>query len=376
MDQLQEQFQQVLTQLQAGEERQRACEQQIANINQRDAVQAAEQYKDITTTITSGEQIQLESYRSIPEFSGNKGQYRSWRNQVIRRMQMIENFSTHPKYEAALGIIRAKITGPASDVLTNNKTAYNAHAIIERLDLTYADQRPLYVVEAEMTSIRQFDKTLQEFYDAINQALNLVITKIVMTYKQLPEQKSLIAEMQQKAVRTFIIGLKHQITRNILYSHSPKDLAEAYAKAQTVYYDNQYLQLDQNRDSHRSGPARGQPRHQNQNPSKNWGIQQQPQDSPRVNVNMNCVQPNQTGNKMEPMDKPNGQQPNMNSYGPRQNFQQPNRFQRINQLQDSESNPNDGYEGDFHIPDDLISQHSSQSFESSETTTSSAFLGE
>lgn len=78
------------------------------------------QYEDITTKITTGEQIQLESYRTIPVFNGDKNQYRSWRNQVVRRMDMIKNFTMHPKYEAALGIIRSKITGPASDVLTNN----------------------------------------------------------------------------------------------------------------------------------------------------------------------------------------------------------------------------------------------------------------
>lgn len=192
MEQVQEQLQQILMQLRASEERQRACEEQIANFNQHYPVKAVVQYEDIATTITSGDQIQLESYRSIPEFNGNKGQYRSWRNQVVRRMQMIDNFRTHPKYEAALGIIRSKITGPASDVLTNNKTAYNAEAIIARLDLSYADQRPLYVIEAEMTNIKQMSKTLQEYYDAINQALNLVISKIVMTYRQVDEQKSLI----------------------------------------------------------------------------------------------------------------------------------------------------------------------------------------
>lgn len=113
-----------------------------------------------------------------------------------RRIKLIERFKPHPKYEAALGIIRAKITGPASDVLTNNKTAYNADAIIGRLDLSYADQRPLYIVEAEMTSIKQLGKTLQEYYDTINQALNMVISKIVMSYKHLGEQETLIAEAQ------------------------------------------------------------------------------------------------------------------------------------------------------------------------------------
>lgn len=34
---------------------------------------------------------------------------------------MIDDFKTHAKYEAALGIIRAKITGAASNILTNIK---------------------------------------------------------------------------------------------------------------------------------------------------------------------------------------------------------------------------------------------------------------
>lgn len=145
--------------------------------------------EDIETELITGDQIQLESYKSIPEFSGLRGTYRPWRNQVARRMKIIDAFKTHPKYEAALAIIRAKITGDASNVLTNNKTAYNIIAILTTLDSAYADQRPLYAVEAEMTSIKQWNKTLQTYHDVINQALNLVITKVVMTYKEEAEQR-------------------------------------------------------------------------------------------------------------------------------------------------------------------------------------------
>lgn len=70
---------------------------------------------DITPEITSRDQIQLESYKSISIFSGVRGTYKAWRNLVARRMKMINAFKTHPKYEAALGIIRAKITGTVSD---------------------------------------------------------------------------------------------------------------------------------------------------------------------------------------------------------------------------------------------------------------------
>lgn len=201
LNELREQLQQVMLKLRDSEERQKLHEDQITNLNDNlmkiDDNDEKED-KDIETEITSGDQIQLESYKSIPEFSGLKGQYRSWRNQVVRRMNMIDEFKTHPKYEAALGIIRAKITGPASNVLTNNKTAYNINSIIKTLDSSYADRRPLYVVESEMTSIRQMSKTLHEYHDAINEALHLVISKIVLEYKCEQEQSSLVTEAQKR----------------------------------------------------------------------------------------------------------------------------------------------------------------------------------
>lgn len=282
-------------------------------MNQFQVTQTAVEHNDITTTITSGDQIQLDSYKSIPEFSGDKSQYRSWREQVTRRMKMIESFKTHPKYEAALGIIRAKITKVAPDILINNKTAYNIDAIIDRLDFSYADQRPLYVVEAEMTSIKQSTKSLQEYYDTINQALNMVITKIVMTYKNDAEQKSLIAETQQKAIRTFIMGLNSSMMRNTLYGNTPKTLAKAFAIAQTIYYDNQHLQLDLNRDSRRT-----QPRIQQPNPPMRY--------NPNFNYNrtQQATQP-KNPDKVEPMEvdssarfrqSTNWRQPNAQTYGP------------------------------------------------------------
>lgn len=164
--------------------------------------------------------------------------------QVLKLMEQIDAFRTHPKYAAALSIIRAKIIGGASDILINNNTAHDINAIIDRLDFSYADQRPLYVIEAEMTNIKQNSKSLQEFYDAINQALNMVLTKIAMTYKEAAAQKSLIAETQSKAVRTFITGLNSALIRTTLYGNMPNSLSQAFAIAQTIQYDNQHLQLE------------------------------------------------------------------------------------------------------------------------------------
>lgn len=371
------QLQQALMKIHISETRQNECEIKLnnlsENLNQFQTTETLPGHDDIVTTITSGDQIQLDSYKSIPEFSGNKNEYRSWREQVMRRMKMIFRFKEHPKYEAALGIIRAKITKGASDILINNNTAYNIDAIIDRLDFSYADQRPLYVVEAEMTTIKQSGKTLQEYYDAINQALNMVITKIVMSYKNENEQKSLINETQQKAVRTFIMGLKSPMTRNTLYGNSPKTLAKAFAIAQTIFYDNQHLQLDNQNLQYRE-MQRNQMHIQKQNYPQGY--------SPIFNHN----KPQQP-NRPEPMEvdtsarfrQPTNwrqQNPQMNvalkrDYNSsRQHLQQPQKIQKINQLQDSELQQQDGYEGDIAgtIPDDLISIASHQS------NTASTFL--
>lgn len=392
LDELRKQIQQMQLSLQA--------------INQAYPVQQVSQYEDIRTKLESGDQIQLESYRSIPEFRGDRKQYRSWRNQVVRRMQMIQNFMTHPKYEAALGIIRAKITGPAADVLTNNKTAYNIHAIIEQLDASYTDKRPLYVVEAEMTTIKQWGKTLQEYYEEINQALNSIISKIMLAYPDVNEQRALIRESQIKAVRTFIVGLKSEATRNIVYGGRYKSLAEAFTTAQTVYYDNQFLNLDHTRES---GRNRQQALPRSYNMSRPFQNHQA-----GVNFKLNCNQQQQGFGKRLSTEPKNYQQPqqliqpkngpeqtNMDTFNrnkqatnwqqpngqmnvqqkrdynsPRQNIQQPPGFQRINQIQDN--GPFTNVEGGTHdgdtyedIPDDLISN---SSHVSDGTNISSAFL--
>lgn len=41
--------------------------------------------------------------------------------------------------------------------------------------------------------------------------------------------------------------------RNILYGRSPESLAEAFAIAQTAYYDDNYMHLDGGSGRHQSG---------------------------------------------------------------------------------------------------------------------------
>lgn len=62
-----------------------------------------------------------------------------------------------------------------------------------------------------------------------------------MTYKEFAAQEFLIAEAKQKSVRTFIIGLNSSFIRTTLYDNSPKSLAEAFAIAQTIFYDHLHM---------------------------------------------------------------------------------------------------------------------------------------
>lgn len=308
------------------------------------------EYTDVVPTYATGADIQLDAFKVIHEFNGDRKTYRSWRIQVSKLMEQISGFKTHPKYAAALSIIRAKITGAASDILINNNTAHDINAMIDRLDFSYADQRPLYVIEAEMTIIKQNTKSLQEYYDAINQALNMVLTKISMTYKEVAEQKSLIAETQSKAIRTFITGLNSPLIRTTLYGNMPKSLSQAFAVAQTIQYDNQHLQLefrapDQQKFMRNATETRptsnpnfryqSQPPNQLQKPSVTTNPQQQKPTPMEIDGSGQYVQKTQfQPNKFQHTKR--HRDPSFQYVNKSPSFQHANKQQRVNQVDEPE----------------------------------------
>ncbi len=109
-----------------------------------------------------------------------------------------------PQYYNCVCIIRAKRTGATSKVLSVNGTQLNFYAIINRLDYTYSDKRPLHVLKEIMMKKKQKSKTLTE---------NTWFKKKII------------------------------YTRGILYSNKPKSLGETYVIACTIYHDNQDLLL-------------------------------------------------------------------------------------------------------------------------------------
>lgn len=161
---------------------------------------------------------------------------------VITAMHLLADFPDSMRFYEALMIIRNKIMGAASNILNNYNTPFNFEAIIDRLDFTYADKRPLYIIEQEMTILQQNKLSIDEFYDQVNEKLNNIINKINMSYKDPSITKAFIKSSNEKALRTFITGLNNK-RGEILYASNPSTLPEAYARLQTIINDQKRIQF-------------------------------------------------------------------------------------------------------------------------------------
>uniref|UniRef100_A0A034WA92 Retrovirus-related Gag polyprotein from transposon gypsy n=1 Tax=Bactrocera dorsalis TaxID=27457 RepID=A0A034WA92_BACDO len=195
--------------------------------------------QDEICTYTDPKEVDLELFKSaITVFSGDYHEYRNWRKLAITLMNYVKIFCGQNIYTEALILLRGKITGRAAQILISNNTKLNLDEIIDRLDDSYADQRPLYVLEEDMMRIRQGEKPLHIYYDHLNQALNGVLSKIEMSHKNEFVIEALSKEVQLKAIRTFIAGLKSTATKNALYSRNCSNLMEGMNGNMTLIITN------------------------------------------------------------------------------------------------------------------------------------------
>lgn len=201
-----------------------------------------EEHRDLVFTINRPEDVSLHLFKTLPEFSGDRASYATWRTIVKTAMKLLENHETTMQYCQALMIVRNKITGSASNILNNYNTPFNFDAIMDRLDFTYADKRPLYVLEQEMLVLQQNKQSIDEFYDRVNEKLNAIVNKINMTYSNETTARAFIETINEKALRTFITGLNHR-RGEILYASNPKSLPEAYARLQTITNDQERMRF-------------------------------------------------------------------------------------------------------------------------------------
>ena len=174
----------------------------------------------------------LDVMKTLPEFEGKNETYVSWRKAAHAAYKVFENFDGSSKHYQALVILKNKIKGPADTVLSSFDTPLNFKAIINRLDFTYADKRPIYLIEQEMSTLRQGNLTLIQYYEEVEKKLNLLINKTIMTY-----ESKIASQINDKyrsdALRVFISGTRKTLS-DVLFASRPADLPSALALAQEV----------------------------------------------------------------------------------------------------------------------------------------------
>lgn len=191
-------------------------------------------------TYNTPDEINLEIFKSLSTFDGTKSNYRLWREDATRLMNSISGHSNSNRYVEALTIVKSKIVGPAANILLNHNTIFNFEAILNRLDYTYCDQRPLYVLKDELTKLTQGKSSLSEFHDEVSKALTVVTSKIAMSGDPPESIQCMTAHAMEDAVRTFKNGINDNFIRSTLYGNPIKDLEHAYAISQTIEHDNNH----------------------------------------------------------------------------------------------------------------------------------------
>ena len=115
---------------------------------------AVEEYKEIEISPLVSCNESLDVVKSLPEFEGKIEQYVSWRQAAHTAYKVYTKYEGSSKYYQAVAIIRNKIRGSADAVLASFNTILNFKAIIARLDFTYSDKRPIYLIEQELSTLR------------------------------------------------------------------------------------------------------------------------------------------------------------------------------------------------------------------------------
>lgn len=197
-----------------------------------------EAYEEIQITDSSGSES-LDAAKSLPEFDGNRERYVSWRAAANAAHKIYEGSAGTARYYQAVLIMRNKVVGPANAVLSSFNTVLNFKAIIARLDFTYSDKRPVYLIEQELSTLRQGDLSISEFYDEVEKRVAMLVNKTIMTHGDNHDLTvNLNTKYRQDGLRVFISGLKKPLC-DILFSSRPNDMASALALAQEVDANHQ-----------------------------------------------------------------------------------------------------------------------------------------
>lgn len=201
---------------------------------------SVQRYEEIAiTSRVVGGNMRLDLPKSMHEFSGVMDKYPSWRQSAKAAIKPYQPYVGSDIYYQAVAIIRNKITGSADMVLSSFSTPLNFDAILARLDHTYSDKRPLYLLEQELSTLRQGRFSIPQFYDMVEKQLTLITNKAIMQYgDESVVLKSLNEKYRDDALRIFISGIKRPIG-DTLFASQPKDLPSALALAQELESNRQ-----------------------------------------------------------------------------------------------------------------------------------------
>jgi len=221
----------------ASEQTKKEVQDQIKNLTDRlaslETPTSVEEYEAVTINSTIECNEPLDLVKTLPEFKGDQAQYVSWRQAAHVAYKLFEPYNGSSKHYQAVGIIRNKVTGSADSVLSSFNTVLNFKAIIARLDFTYADKKPIHLIEQEMSTLRQGGLSIDKFYDLVERKLTLLVNKTTMTYSCDQVVKSLNEKHRADALRVFISGLNRPLS-DILFSAKPADMPKALMLAQEL----------------------------------------------------------------------------------------------------------------------------------------------
>lgn len=164
--------------------------------------------------------------KSLREFSGQPGEFSSWRKGVERILKMYEHLRGTPKYYGILSVIRNKISGHADAVLESYNTPLNWQKITRCLTLHYADKRDLGTLEYQMTTLVQGRNTIPDFYQEVYHHLSLILNKLSCMEMSQETLTKMTQTYRDKALDTFVRGLSGDLPR-LLSIKEPMDLPQA-----------------------------------------------------------------------------------------------------------------------------------------------------
>lgn len=164
--------------------------------------------------------------KCLKEFSGQPGEFSSWKKSVDRILAIYEPFKGTPKYFGILSVIRNKIIGNADIALESYNTPLNWNAISKCLIAHYGDKRDVSTLEHQMSMLIQGNKTVSEFYQEVYTHLSLILNKIGCLNTSNESLMLLTKSYREKALDTFVRGLNGDLPR-LLGIREPVDLPQA-----------------------------------------------------------------------------------------------------------------------------------------------------